>query len=457
MAIAKTLEILLRAPTSRLDKDFKKAQQSAQSFFTRLKATAAFLSGGLLATGFGVTLRRAFTDLDAIAKRSVRLNVDVTELRNLDLASEMAGMAVGSLDTAFVRLATHVNDANNGAKVSSDIFRRLGIDAGLFAKMRFPEQLQTIADRFGNIENGTEKAGLAIRLFGRSGLQLLPLLANRGQGIVAAMQQAQELGGFVSTAMAGRVEMANDSLSALAFTIRSLFQRIAIQLAPAFIILYNAITDTIKPGTAINEAMLTLGNTASSVLYILSAFVKVLAFISEATGKFGGALISVVVSVVALNLAAKTVTATYKSLLIIQSALAKIELLRAKLNPATIAFAATALVAYAAFSDQINETISKTLGFADAQAQANAELIDFNALADKAAQKQRQAINLSSAGFGSQAALEQLLTVRADRETAAQPVVAAIQGQNDILEQMRDGINEVAGMFNMGAPGGTDL
>lgn len=457
MAIAKTLNILLKAPTSQLDKDFKKAQGLAQGFFSKIQSMAGMLTGGLLTAGIGLTLRKAFTDLDAIAKRAVRLNVDVTELRNLDLAAEMSGMAVGSLDTAFVRLATHVTNANNGAKTSADIFKRLGIEAGMFSKMRFPEQLQVIADRFGNIEDGTEKAGLAIRMFGRSGLQLLPLLANRGQGLIAAMERAQNLGGFVSPAMAGMVETANDALSALSFTVRSLFQRIAINLAPAFTMLYNAITDAIKPGTAINEAMMTLGNTATTLLYIFSSFVKVLSFISEVTGKFGGAVISVVVSVVALNLAAKTVTATYKSLLIIQSALAKIELLRAKLNPATIAFAAAALVAYTAFSEEINSVIAKTLGFADAQAAANAELVDFNALADKAAQKQRQAVNLASAGFGSQAALEQLLTVRTDRDNAARPVVAAIEGQNGILEQMRDGINEVAGMFNAGGFNGTDL
>jgi hypothetical protein len=47
--------------------------------------------------------------------------------------------------------------------------------------------------------------------------------------------------------------------------------------------------------------------------------------------------------------------------------------------------------------------------------------------------------------------------VRTDRDNAARPVVAAIEGQNGILEQMRDGINEVAGMFNAGGFNGTDL
>jgi hypothetical protein len=47
LAIAKTLDILLRAPTGKLDKDFKEAQQLAAKFFGGI--------GTLAAAAFGAT------------------------------------------------------------------------------------------------------------------------------------------------------------------------------------------------------------------------------------------------------------------------------------------------------------------------------------------------------------------------------------------------------------------
>jgi hypothetical protein len=145
----------------------------------------------------------------------------------------------------------------------------------------------------------------------------------------------------------------------------------------------------------------------------------------------------------------KTLTAVSKSYLIIQTALSKVELLRAKLNTATVVTAGVALTAYLAFSKQINEVIAQTLGFADAQAAANSEVGDFINLQNKASQPIKA--NLGSASFGSQAALEQLLTVRTERQGIGQ-VAVAVEKSNDILGQIRDGL---AGSF--GLVGGVDF
>ena len=445
MAIAKTLEILLRAPTSQLDKDFKKGQQAAQAFFKSMSSLAGMFTAGLSVAGFVSQLNSAFTTLDGIAKRAFRLNVDVSELRNLDLAAEMSGMAVGSLDTAFVRLSTNINDAQQGMGQAVKIFGQLGVNAQDLVDLSFPEQLQKIAHGLDRVEAGTQRAAVAIRLFGRSGLQLLPLLANQGNGIVAAMQDAQRLGGFVSNAEAARVEAANDAFSKLTFTVRSLFQRMAVDLAPALFRVFANLSEAIKPGTALNQLFVVLGNSVTLVTHLFAEFLGFVSFLSEATGRFGGTVLSVVVGMYALNLATKTVTATYRALLIVQAALAKVETLRAKLNPATLALAGAALTAYAAFSEQINAAIVNTLGLADAQQAVNDKLGDFNQLQTKA--NQQRTLNLGSAGIGSQAALEQMLTVRSTADSSA-PVVNAVNQGNDILQQIRDGLQGVRGMFN---------
>lgn len=409
---------------------------------------AGAFGAGLSIAGFVSQLNSAFTQLDSIAKRAFRLNVDVTELRNLDLAAEMSGMAVGSLDTAFVRLSSNVADAQDGLKTSVRIFDQLGINAAELVDLPFPEQLQRIARGLDTVEAGTQRAAVAIRLFGRSGLQLLPLLANGGQGVVDSMKEAQRLGGFISKEEAGLIEASNDAFSKLTFTVRSLFQRMAVDLAPALMRVFVNLTEAIKPGTALNNLFLIMGNSITLAVHVFAELLGFVSFLSTETGRFGGVVLSVVVAMYALNLASKAVVATYRALLIIQRGLAAVEVLRANLNLKTIAIAGAAVAIYANFSKQINAAISETLGLAAAQGAVNDKLGDFNEL--QAQSQQQRKLNLGSAAFGSQAALEQMLTVRSSGNTNA-PVVAAVNQGNDILGQIRDGLQGVSGLFGFTA------
>lgn len=446
MAIAKTLEILLRAPTNRLDKDFNKSLAMSKKFFGQMASLAGTFGAGLSIAGFVSQLNSAFTTLDSLAKRAFRLNVDVTELRNLDLAAEMSGMAVGSLDTAFVRLSSNIADAQQGLGQSVRIFDKLGISASDLVDLPFPEQLQRIARGLDNIQAGTERAAVAIRLFGRSGLQLLPLLANGGGAIVDSMKEAQRLGGFISRSEAGRVETANDSFSKLTFTIRSLFQRMAVDLAPALNRVFVNLTEAIKPGTALNYAFLAINNAVTFTVHLFAELLGFLSELSERTGRFGGVLLTVVVGMYALRKATQLATAAARAYLIIQAGLAKIELFRSKLNLATAATAAAALALYVNFSKEINGAIENMLGMADAQQAVNDKVGEFNMLQDA---QQRRRLNLSSAGFGSQAALEQMLTVRSMGNENA-PVVAEQRQTNNILGDIRQALQGIDSLFSFG-------
>jgi hypothetical protein len=253
LAIAKSLDILLRAPTSKLDADLKRANALAKGFFSQFRSLAAAAIGGLTVASVVGRINDAFKTLDATAKRALKLQVDVQEIRGLELAAELSGLAVEKINTSYGVLIRNIAAANAGGKQQQQLFQQLGLDAQKLGGMGAADQFQAIAAAIDGIQDRTQKANAAIQLFGRSGLDLLPLMANQGKGIADAMRDAQRLGGFISTAEAGRVEAANDAFSRLTFTVRSLFQRIAVDMAPALGRLFTTMAEGLKPGTALTR------------------------------------------------------------------------------------------------------------------------------------------------------------------------------------------------------------
>jgi hypothetical protein len=449
LAIAKSLDILLRAPTSKLDADLKRANALANGFFSQFRSLAAAAIGGLTVASVVGRINDAFKTLDATAKRALKLQVDVQEIRGLELAAELSGLAVEKINTSYGILVRNIAAANAGGKQQQKLFQQLGLDAQALGGMGAAEQFQAIAIALGNIKDRTQRAAAALQVFGKSGIELLPLLANQGNGIVDAMKDAQRLGGFISTAEAGRVEAANDAFSRLTFTIRSVFQRIAVDMAPALNRLFSIMAEGLKPGTAINHVLLAFGQILTLAINIANEFVGLVSFMSQELGIMGRAIVGVVVGIAAYIAITKAAKIASLAFLAVQRALLLVEKGRALLNPVTAAAAGLAGAALFAFSDKINATIDNLLGLKAATAEAGAELADFEKLQAKAGGGQK--LNLGSAQLGTQAALEQILTVRGEQRGIAQ-VAAGVEQSNDLLGQIRDGINQAQGLV-----GGFDL
>jgi len=443
LAIAKSLDILLRAPTGKLDADLKRANALAKSFFSGFSTLAAAAIGGFTLAGFVNQFRSAFTELDSIAKRSLRFGVNVDDIRALDMSAKFAGLNVGELDRAAAVLARNIDRANQGAQEQVKLFDRLGLSAGELIGLSLPQQMSKVAKAFSSIQNATERSSLALQLFEENGQKLIPLFANGGKAISDAIAASSEFGGLISQSDAAKVETSNDAFTRLQFAITALFQRIAIDMAPALTRLFTIIADGLKPGTALNSAFLAFGSILTLAINITNEFAGLLSFASQDMGTLGRAVAGVVAGLAAYIAITKAARLASISFLAVQKALLVIEKGRALINPKTAVAAAAAGVAMFVFADQINGVIESMLGLKGATAEAGAELADFDKIQARATAPRK--LNVASAQFGTQAALEQLLTVRSERQGLAQ-VAAGINESNDLLGQIRDGINAAQGI-----------
>jgi hypothetical protein len=445
LAIAKTLDILLRAPTSKLDADFKKGQQMFSGFVSTIKGLAGPLLAAVSLGGFVSQINKALTSIDELSKRSVRLNIDIADLRGLQLAADLSGVALGEIEVGARTLTKQVDALSKGSARQVELFKELGLTATDVLDKSLSEQLAAVGTGLGGIESVTRRSAIALELFGRNGNKLLPLLANNAQAVRDAMSDIQRLGAPISAADGAAVEKSNDAFTRLMFTFDSIFQTVSVAMAPALERLYVNLAEAIRPGTALNQMFLSLGQVMTLAVNVVNELVGFISFMSEGMGTLTGRFLAGVVVATAL-------ISVYKGLIVLlgllrarTAALAIWEAARAAINIKTAAILLAAGGAAVAFAEQINGAVNSLMGLMDAQVNVNKGIEDF---IDLKAKSDRKSLNLGSATFGSQAALEQLFTVKGERQ-AMKGIENGVKESNDLLRAIRDGINAAEGAINV--------
>ena len=199
--------------------------------FGRLKSSSAGISGALGAlvpavgiAGIGAIGKRAIDAADNLNDLSQRTGVGVPILSKFGAAAEDSGSSIdevaksmGRLSKGIVDPASKTNEALKGIGISStDAQGKIrGVDAIML----------DLADRFAKMPDGAQKTALAMELFGKSGMNMIPML-NGGR---EAMGQYSAT---IDTEMAQAADKFNDSLNAIARSVAGPFNEAITALLP---------------------------------------------------------------------------------------------------------------------------------------------------------------------------------------------------------------------------------
>lgn len=153
--------------------------------------------GGALAGLFAVQRLASFTSAaihaaDAIGKLAEKTGIGVDALGQLIHVAAQDDIELGTLQTALKGLSVWLVKAGQSGKP-------------------LEQALLDQATAFASMEDGAEKAALAVQIFGRSGMDMLPFLKRGPEGIRALMEEARRLGA-VTADQAKQADAWGDSL-----------------------------------------------------------------------------------------------------------------------------------------------------------------------------------------------------------------------------------------------------
>ncbi|MDP2432009.1 MAG: hypothetical protein Q8O33_08260 [Pseudomonadota bacterium] len=239
---------------------------AARSVNGMLAALGAALSvAGLVAAG-----KAALDTADELSKLSQKTGISVESLSLLKPIAEQSGVSLEGLAKGMQKLATSMYDAARGMKDPEEAFTRLGVsfkDAS--GQLRPTESvLLELADAFAAMPDGAEKSALAVKLFGKAGVEMIPFLNQGRAGIEELKQKFKDLGLEISGDTARAAEKFNDTLDTVKQAFSGIANRVAEAALPALQRLADALVALASHGDDILAVMRELGEVLVAVLAV---------------------------------------------------------------------------------------------------------------------------------------------------------------------------------------------
>lgn len=191
--------------TDEADKSMQKTEKSAENIATKLgtgiktaaKWGAGIVAGAAVATTamFGLATNAAGT-ADEIDKMSQKIGISNEAYQEWSYVMGQNGMDVEKLSVGMKTLVTQMDSAASGTASAQENFDKLGVsiyDAS--GKLKDQETILNEAmHALADMENGTEKSRLATELFGKAGIEMMPMLNQGSAAMDELTQRAHDLG-----------------------------------------------------------------------------------------------------------------------------------------------------------------------------------------------------------------------------------------------------------------------
>ena len=231
------LRVVLGLDSADLDKGLKSSQDNVRAFGSSVSSAMATATAAITtaALGIGVAIKKNIDQFDNLSKASQKIGVPVEELSALRHAAELSDVSMESLQKGVGRLAKNLVEGAQGAEAPIEAFGALGISVrNADGSIKTVSQaLPEIADKFERMRDGPEKTALSMKLLGKSGMDLIPMLNGGAAGLKEMTDEAKALGLVISTDTGRTAEAFNDNLTRLKAVLTGVFTQVTANVLPA--------------------------------------------------------------------------------------------------------------------------------------------------------------------------------------------------------------------------------
>lgn len=248
------LRVLLGIDTVAFSSGLKDADKALNLFGSNFSSLAKKLSIAATASAFVYDIKKMINEADNLNKASQKFGVPVEQLSALKYAADLADVSFESLGKGLGKLSkAMLESAANPAGEAAKNFQALGVSVtDSSGNIKSTETVFTdIAEKFSTMEDGAAKTALAIKVFGRAGADLIPLLNAGRSGIKALTDEARQLGIVISAETARKAEEFNDTLKKVHTAVDAIALRAAEALLPSLQRIADAMLSGAKEGSSL--------------------------------------------------------------------------------------------------------------------------------------------------------------------------------------------------------------
>lgn len=215
----------------------KDAAKAAAGFTVKsLKAAAVGATAAL--SGMAAAAIKAANDTaaagDNIDKASQRVSMSREAYQEWDFILSQNGASIDGLETGMKKLITQITTATEKGGDAAGTFELLGISMDELQTMSPEETFEKVVAGLQGVEDETQKAALANELFGKSGVDLMPLLNATAEGTEKLKQEAHDLGMIMSDEAVDAAVSYTDAVDKMKRSFSGITRNISAELLPGF-------------------------------------------------------------------------------------------------------------------------------------------------------------------------------------------------------------------------------
>ncbi|KHK61246.1 phage tail tape measure protein [Pseudomonas frederiksbergensis] len=183
----------------------------------------------------------------AIGDTAERTGISRERFQELSFAAKLTGSSAETLGGALQKMQINVGAATAGSKELKEMFKGLGINIkDASGKLKSSDALfDTFVDRISKIKDPSLQAQAAVKIFGKSATELLPLIRGGGAGIKEMADEARRLGLVISDSAVREGENFGDTLDTLHAALSGVGNTIGSALVPQLNKLGGRLIETI--------------------------------------------------------------------------------------------------------------------------------------------------------------------------------------------------------------------
>lgn len=266
------------AQMKKVNDGFAKTNSDLQKFGKSMqKVGASFAAvGGAITAALGVAVKSLANAADVADDTAKRTGLTVEAVQELGYVAKMTGSNLATVEVALRTMQKGLTDSGTESAAFTSALETLGLSLAELRAMNPQAQFDALSQAIAGVADPSQRAGLAMTVFGRAGTALLPMLAEGADGIAKLKDEAHKYGYVMSQEVAEAGSNFNDNLDRLKGSLGGLAQQVVAGLLPTLNSLVKCAADVvagIKEWINNNPNLVsTLAHVAASVGAVLTVF-----------------------------------------------------------------------------------------------------------------------------------------------------------------------------------------
>lgn len=224
------LRAILRLDDTQFNRDVRRQRGRLAGLMSFARRAVAPLAAAAAAIGSVRGIRNTLDLVDAQAKLARSLGTSVESMQVLARAGELAGVGQAQLAQGARDNFRRLSQAAAQGGPAADALDRLGLSAQALLDLPLDQRIEQINTALEDHIPAAERAAVAGALFGEEGALTMTRLDPAT--LRQATEEIAQFGRVVSSVEAGEIERANDAISLMGLSARSIATDATIALAP---------------------------------------------------------------------------------------------------------------------------------------------------------------------------------------------------------------------------------